>query len=114
MEACQLFCYVIFGNRHRDVLRPPGQPVLSAGVATKLKTDTVSPGTLFSGPVIMAKRFTIPFVACISALIVSEYFLLEEAFSNKRFSILLASASGLILSIICFWMFYKKYRKVLK
>ena len=64
--------------------------------------------------VIMAKRFTIPFFACISALIVSEYFLLDEAFTNKRPTIMLFSATGLILSIFCFWVFYKKYRKVLK
>jgi hypothetical protein len=51
---------------------------------------------------------------CVSLLVVSEYFLLEEAFTNQRVTILLICATGLILSIVGFWIFYKKYRKALK
>jgi hypothetical protein len=62
----------------------------------------------------MTKRFTIPFLICIILLIVSEYFLLQEVYSNKRLPILAFSTLGLILSIGLFWFLYKQFRKALK
>jgi hypothetical protein len=65
------------------------------------------------GP-IMTKRYTIPFLICIIVLILSEYFLLQEAFSNKRLPILAFCTFGLVSSITVFWFFYKQFRKALK
>jgi hypothetical protein len=62
----------------------------------------------------MTKRFTIPFLICIVLLILSEYFLLNEVYSNKRLPILLFCSLGLVVSITLFWFFYKQYRKALK
>jgi hypothetical protein len=62
----------------------------------------------------MTKRFTIPFLICIILLIVSEYFLLNEVYSNKRLPILVFCSFGLISSIALFWFFYRQYRKALK
>jgi hypothetical protein len=62
----------------------------------------------------MTKRYTIPFLICIIVLILSEYFLLQEVYSNKRLPILALCSMSLVASIGLFWFFYKQFRKALK
>jgi hypothetical protein len=68
----------------------------------------------FSWAFLMTKKFFIAFLFCILCFIVSEYYLLQEVYSNKRSSILIFSSLGIVGSLIFFWFFYKKFRKVAK
>ena len=60
----------------------------------------------------MSKKFIIAFLFCILAFIVSEYFLLQEIYADKRLPILVMTITGIIASLIIFLILYKKYRKV--
>jgi hypothetical protein len=59
----------------------------------------------------MTKKFTIAVILCIIGLIISEYVLLTELFSQKRLPVIAISALALSLSIIFFLRTYKKYGK---
>lgn len=59
----------------------------------------------------MTKKFTIAVILCILVMIVSEYVLLTELFSQKRLPIVALSAIALLLSIIFFLRIYKNYKK---
>ena len=59
----------------------------------------------------MTKKFFIAAFICITVLILSEYLLLREVYSQKRVYVILLYALALVGSISFFWGFYKKYRK---
>ena len=60
----------------------------------------------------MTKKFIIAFLICILAFIVSEYFLLQEIYTDKRIAVLIITIAGILASLIIFLILYKKYRKV--
>jgi len=60
----------------------------------------------------MNKRYLIPFLLCISVLILSEYFLLTEVYSQKRrILVLVVSTVSLFASILIFWFYYRRFRE---
>lgn len=59
----------------------------------------------------MIKRITIGFLLSILILVVSEYILLKEVYSNKQPFIILFSVMGIILGSAFFIFFFNKYRK---
>jgi hypothetical protein len=59
----------------------------------------------------MKNRYLIPFMGCILALIVSEYFLLSEMYRDRRPPVIAGTSLVLLGSIISFWFFYRKFRK---
>jgi hypothetical protein len=61
---------------------------------------------------LMSKKFIIAFLFCILAFIVSEYFLLQEIYADKRPPVLIIAITGILVSLITFLILYKKYRKV--
>jgi membrane protein YqaA with SNARE-associated domain len=63
------------------------------------------------GHVYMKSRYLIPFLACISILILSEYFLLAEMYRDRRLPVILAAAGALLGSIFAFWLAYRRFRK---
>jgi hypothetical protein len=59
----------------------------------------------------MKSRYLIPFLGCISMLILSEYVLLTEMYGDRRLPVTCAAAGGLMISIVMFWHYYRKFRK---
>ncbi len=64
--------------------------------------------------IVMAKKFIISFFLCISILILSEYFFLQEMYGEKRALIILLTAIGVIASVLSFWFFFKQYSRTIK
>ncbi len=64
--------------------------------------------------IVMAKKFIISFFLCISILILSEYFFLQEMYGEQRAVIILLTAIGVIASVLSFWFFFKKYSRTIK
>lgn len=62
----------------------------------------------------MLRRYLIPFLACITLMIGSEYFLLQEVYSEKRFPVLLLCSLGVVASVVAFLFFWKSYRRLTK
>ncbi len=62
----------------------------------------------------MTKKFTIFFLLCLALLIVSEYFLLYEIYSERRPELILASSIGLFISLIAFFISFRKYSEIAK
>lgn len=62
----------------------------------------------------MLKKYLIPFLCCITLLIGSEYFLLQEAYAGKRVPVLLLCSLGMVASVIAFLFFWKSYRRLTK
>ena len=62
----------------------------------------------------MLKRYLIPFLCCITLLIGSEYFLLQEFYGGKRTFVIVLCSLGMISSIIAFLFFWKAYRRLTK
>lgn len=62
----------------------------------------------------MLRKYLIPFLGCIALLIGSEYFLLQEAYAEKRTTVLLLCALGMIASVVAFLYFWKSYRRLSK
>jgi hypothetical protein len=62
----------------------------------------------------MTKKFTILFLLCLVLLIVSEYFLLYEIYSERRPELILISAMGLFISLVAFFISFRKYSEVAK
>lgn len=60
----------------------------------------------------MANKFTIAFLFCILGFIASEYFLLQEMFSDKRLPIIAGTIVGIVCSIVLFLVLYKKLLKI--
>lgn len=60
----------------------------------------------------MANKFIIAFLFCILCFIVSEYFLLQEIYTDKRLPILAGTISGIVGSLVLFLVLYKKFRKI--
>ncbi|HYH15754.1 MAG TPA: hypothetical protein VD794_11065 [Flavisolibacter sp.] len=61
----------------------------------------------------MANKFIIAFLFCILGFIVSEYFLLQEIYADKRLPILAGTIIGIISSLVLFLLLYKKFRKTI-
>jgi hypothetical protein len=78
---------------------------------TNTADDTGRTFLLIIAPLSMTKKFFIAASICITVLILSEYLLLREVYSQKRLYVILLYALALIGSISFFWGFYKKYRK---
>lgn len=62
----------------------------------------------------MLRRYLIPFLACITLMIGSEYFLLQEVYSEKRVPVLLLCSLGVVASVIAFLFFWRSYRRLTK
>ena len=62
----------------------------------------------------MLRRYLIPFLACITLMIGSEYFLLLEVYSEKRIPVLLLCSFGVVASVLAFLFFWKSYRRLTK
>jgi hypothetical protein len=62
----------------------------------------------------MTKKFTILFVLCLLLLIASEYFLLLEIYSARRPELIIACAIGLSISLIAFFISFRKYSQIAK
>lgn len=62
----------------------------------------------------MTKKFTIFFLLCLALLIVSEYFLLLEIYSSRRPELIIACVTGLSISLIAFFISFRKYSEIAK
>lgn len=62
----------------------------------------------------MLRRYLIPFLACITLMISSEYFLLQEVYTEKRIPVVVLCSLGVIASIVAFLFFWKSYRRLTK
>ncbi|RYD94175.1 MAG: hypothetical protein EOP50_09930 [Sphingobacteriales bacterium] len=59
----------------------------------------------------MSRRFIILFLACLAALIGSEYLFVSEVFNRQRLPVLLLSGFSLVCSIVVCWWAYRKFQK---
>jgi hypothetical protein len=59
----------------------------------------------------MKSRYLIPFLGCISVLILSEYVLLTEMYGDRRLPVVLIAGGALMSSIILLGRYYRKFRK---
>ena len=62
----------------------------------------------------MMKKLTIGFLFSTVLLVVSEYFFLDELFSDKSVFVIIASLIGLVVASLSFLYFFARYRKALK
>lgn len=62
----------------------------------------------------MLRRYLIPFLACITLMIGSEYFLLQEVYSEKRIPVLLLCSLGVVASVLAFLFIWRSYRRLTK
>jgi hypothetical protein len=54
------------------------------------------------------------FVLCLILLIVSEYFLLLEIYSARRPELIIVCVTGLSISLIAFFISFRKYSQIAK
>ena len=58
---------------------------------------------------IMFMKKLFAFIALLILMIISEYFLLNELFSHRRFTVLLLSLVGTVIFLFAVIRFFKKY-----
>jgi hypothetical protein len=80
-------------------------------IATLAYQNTAPTGQPTAERHFMNKNFLIPFIGCFAVLIGSEYFLLMEMYNLRRMPVLISASTILVMSILCFWRYYRKYRK---